>query len=126
MKIEGVSSIKPQQDQVMQKASEQDKFVQEESKKSNLKNQNQQIKPENKMKELKEDELIHFIEEANKDFLLSDRKFEFSIHEETKAIMVKVINAGTDEIIREIPPEKILDMVAKMWEMAGIFVDEKV
>ncbi|HBM74934.1 MAG TPA: flagellar biosynthesis protein FlaG, partial [Clostridiaceae bacterium] len=25
----------------------------------------------------------------------------------------------------EIPPEKILDMVAKLWEIAGIFVDER-
>jgi flagellar protein FlaG len=30
-----------------------------------------------------------------------------------------------DEVIREIPPEKILDMVAKMMELAGILVDEK-
>lgn len=40
--------------------------------------------------------------------------------------MVKVVNTETDEVIREIPPEKILDMVAKMWELAGIMVDEKV
>jgi flagellar protein FlaG len=39
--------------------------------------------------------------------------------------MVKVIDAETDEIIREIPPEKILDMVAMMWEMVGIIVDER-
>ena len=40
--------------------------------------------------------------------------------------MVKVINEETGEIIREIPPEKILDMVAKMWELAGILVDRKI
>jgi flagellar protein FlaG len=39
--------------------------------------------------------------------------------------MVKVINSDTNEIIREIPPEKTLDLVAKMWEMAGIIVDER-
>ena len=36
-----------------------------------------------------------------------------------------VINEDTDEVIREIPPEKSLDMLQKMWEMAGILVDEK-
>ncbi|MDD4707168.1 MAG: flagellar protein FlaG, partial [Firmicutes bacterium] len=41
-------------------------------------------------------------------------------------IMVKVINDETDEIIREIPPEKILDMVAKIWELAGLMVDRKI
>ena len=40
--------------------------------------------------------------------------------------MVKVINSINDEVIREIPPEKILDMVAHMLEIAGIIVDERV
>ena len=40
--------------------------------------------------------------------------------------MVKVINEDTNEVIREIPPEQILDMVAKMWELAGILVDKSV
>jgi len=43
---------------------------------------------------------------------------QFSIHEETKEIMVKVLDTDTEEVIREIPPEKILDMVAKIWELA--------
>ncbi|HHY78507.1 MAG TPA: flagellar protein FlaG, partial [Clostridiales bacterium] len=52
-------------------------------------------------------------------------RFEYSIHEATKQIMVKVIDKETDEVIREIPPEKILNMVAKMWEIAGLIVDER-
>lgn len=59
------------------------------------------------------------------DIRLTDTRFEFSIHEGTEAVMVKVIDTETDEIIREIPPEKILDMVAKMWELAGILVDKR-
>lgn len=73
-----------------------------------------------------EKELIKAIEKANKAIIGPDIMFKFSIHEGTKQIMVKVINEETGEIIREIPPEKILNMVAKMWELAGIIVDEKV
>ena len=73
-----------------------------------------------------EDELINSIESANKQFIAYDRRFEFSIHEKTKQIMVKVIDATTDETIREIPPEKILDLVAAIWEAAGIIVDERI
>ena len=69
--------------------------------------------------------VIDAIEKANKAILGSFRRFEFSIHEETKEIMVKVIDSETNEVIREIPPEKILDMVARLWEMAGIIVDER-
>jgi flagellar protein FlaG len=39
--------------------------------------------------------------------------------------MVKVIDIETKDVIKEFPPEKILDMVAKMWEVAGIMVDER-
>lgn len=50
---------------------------------------------------------------------------EFSYHEKTRRVSIKVIDKDTDEVIREIPPEKSLDMLEKMWEMAGILVDEK-
>lgn len=76
--------------------------------------------------QINEERLIQVIEQANKSVKTYDRKLEFSIHDRTKQIMVKVIDtSGSEEkIIREIPPEKVLDMVAKLWEMAGILVDE--
>lgn len=72
-----------------------------------------------------EHEVIQAIEKANKHFRTYDRRLEFSIHDTTKQIMVKVINTEDDTVIREIPSEKVLDMVAHMWEVAGILVDEK-
>jgi flagellar protein FlaG len=39
--------------------------------------------------------------------------------------MVKVIDNETNEIIKEIPSEKMLDMVAKIEEMIGLIIDEK-
>jgi flagellar protein FlaG len=77
-------------------------------------------------KSIAEEDVIGLIEKANKDFIIYDRRFEFSIHEKTKQIMVKVIDVTTDEVIRELPPEKILDIVASMWEVAGIIVDKKI
>lgn len=50
---------------------------------------------------------------------------EYSYHEKTKRVSIKVLDDETGEVIREIPPEKSLDMLQKMWEMAGIMVDEK-
>ena len=70
--------------------------------------------------------IIDAIERANRSLEVTNTRFEFSIHEETEEIMVKVIDEATDEIIREIPPEKILDIVAKMWELVGLFIDEKI
>jgi flagellar protein FlaG len=69
--------------------------------------------------------VIEAIEKANKAIQGGNRRFEFSIHDETNQIMVKVYDSDTDELIKEIPNEKILDMVAKICEMAGILVDER-
>lgn len=69
--------------------------------------------------------VMEAIERANAAISVANKKFEYSIHEKTKEIMIKVIDSNTNKVIREIPPEKILDMVAKMWEMAGLLVDER-
>ncbi len=50
---------------------------------------------------------------------------EFSIDEPTHRVSIKVIDRVTDEVIREIPPEESLDVLAKIWELAGLLVDEK-
>lgn len=50
---------------------------------------------------------------------------EFSYNEPTKRIAIKIKDKSTNEVIKEIPSEKALEMLAKAWELAGIMVDEK-
>lgn len=50
---------------------------------------------------------------------------EFSYHEKTNRVSIKVFDKDTCEVIREIPPEESLEMLEKIWELAGILVDEK-
>ncbi len=72
-----------------------------------------------------EEKMIAMIEKSNKFLLKPPTELRFSIHEKTKRINIKIINTESQEIIKEIPSEKVLDMIAKMWELAGLFVDEK-
>ncbi|WAM33041.1 flagellar protein FlaG [Caldicellulosiruptor morganii] len=83
------------------------------------------LENKNSKKEIDEDTLIKMINQANKAFEAKYTRLEFSIHKETHEIVVKVYDKETNELIREIPPEKILDIIAKLWELAGIFVDER-
>ena len=39
--------------------------------------------------------------------------------------MVKIIDTKTEEVIKELPPEKLLDMVASMMVRAGLIVDKR-
>ena len=38
---------------------------------------------------------------------------------------IKIIDKDTKKVLKEIPPEKTLDMIAKVWELAGLMLDEK-
>ena len=49
----------------------------------------------------------------------------FGIHEKTNRVTIKIVDKETKEVIKEVPPEKTLDLIAKAWELAGIMVDEK-
>lgn len=53
-------------------------------------------------------------------------RLEFSVHDDTKRIMVKIYDKSNDELLSEIPPEKFLDLIAGLWRQAGIIVDERV
>lgn len=75
---------------------------------------------------ISQDDIMHAVKRANKALEGTNRRFEYSIHEQTNTIMIKVIDTETNEVIREIPPEKILNLIAKLWELAGIIVDERV
>ena len=49
----------------------------------------------------------------------------FGIHDKTNRVTIKIIDKTTKEVIKEYPPVETLDMIAKVWEIAGILVDEK-
>ena len=49
----------------------------------------------------------------------------FGIHDATNRVTIKIVDKDTKKVLKEYPPEKTLDMVAKVWEMAGLLVDKK-
>lgn len=63
------------------------------------------------------------VEEINKNARNSEAVF--GIHDATNRVTIKIVDKDTKKVIKEFPPEKTLDMIAKVWEMAGLMVDEK-
>lgn len=72
-----------------------------------------------------EKQLIEAVQAGNKELKKLETNLRFSIHEKTHQVMVKIVNSETEEVIREIPSEKIIDLVASIMERAGILVDKK-
>ena len=50
---------------------------------------------------------------------------QFSMHNETGRTMIKIMDKATEKVIREIPSEDVLNLVAKIEEMIGILFDRK-
>lgn len=49
----------------------------------------------------------------------------YAYDEDTKRITIKVYDSDSEELIREVPPEKSLEALKKVWELAGIIIDQK-
>ncbi len=57
--------------------------------------------------------------------MMAQTEAVFGIHEGTNRVMIKIVDKESKDVVKEYPPEETLDMIQKVWEMAGILVDEK-
>lgn len=65
------------------------------------------------------------VEAVNEFIVPLNSSVKFTFHEELQEYYIEVVDKHTDEVIREIPPKKFLDMYAAMAEFMGLFVDKK-
>ncbi len=72
------------------------------------------------------EELQEAVESLNQTVDAVDRALEFDIHQDTNRILVRVVDKATEEVIREVPPERVLDLMAELRKLVGLLVDEKV
>ena len=84
---------------------------------------NQQNNPQNQQPSPSAEAVKKAVDEMNKK--MANSVAQFGIHEETNHITIKIVDKESRKVIKELPPEKTLDMIAKVWEMAGLLVDEK-
>ena len=59
-------------------------------------------------------------------FRMFNRRLKFSVNEEIDRVVVKVVDGTTDKVIKEIPPEEIQKLVARIRETIGILFDEEI
>ena len=50
---------------------------------------------------------------------------DFTVHEASGKIIIKVTDASTGQVIREVPPSEVLDLAARLDEMLGLIFDQK-
>ena len=94
-----------------------------EEKDTNSSSQNDSESMYERQREASSEHVKKAIENITKN--LSNSEAVFGIHEDTNRVTIKIVDKTTKEVIKELPPEKTLDMIAKAWELAGLMVDEK-
>ncbi|MFA5479040.1 MAG: flagellar protein FlaG [Candidatus Muiribacteriota bacterium] len=75
-------------------------------------------------KDISEEKMEKEIEKLNKVTEVFNKNLNFSVHKETGHIVIKVVD-NENNIIREIPPSKILDMTARFKEILGLIFDQE-
>jgi len=53
-------------------------------------------------------------------------QLDFSVHKKTGETVVKVVDKDTGKLIRQIPPQELLDLADKLKDMMGILFDKQV
>lgn len=72
-----------------------------------------------------EEKVREAVDKINKAAVIFDRSLRFQVHEATHRTMVSVIDTLSDKVIRQIPTEEVLDLVAKMNDYIGLIFDKK-
>ena len=89
----------------------------------NVEEKDNDLNRENQQPTTNSETLHKAVEELNKK--MSNSEAIFGIHEATNRVTIKIVDKKSKEVIKELPPEKTLDMIAKVWEIAGLLVDER-
>lgn len=62
-------------------------------------------------------------DELNEALEVLHTHLRFRLHEDTHRYYVEIVDTLADEVIREVPPKRFLDMIADMYRFMGIIVD---
>lgn len=133
MSIEGVNNVQPVQMQApqMQQAS-QPKVTETEAATKEMAEPikvnvdgaelGNNINKEN-TKDVSAEQIKKTLAELNKKMM--NTACQYGIHEGTGRVTIKIVDKDTRDVIKEIPAEETLELIAKAWELAGIMVDKR-
>lgn len=116
--IQDTPQTNDQQGEESQEVAEQKKNLQKKWIKSQEGEEDKRSAQERKERQLEQ------LKDATNDLLAQmNIKLDFKVHKETDQMVVKVRNKENNEVIRQIPPEEMLELAKRMEEMSGMLLD---
>ena len=72
---------------------------------------------------ISEEQVNQWVLEAKEVMQRVNTQLSFRKHEGTGRTLVELIDIKSGEVLREIPSEKMLDIISGIWEWSGLIVD---
>lgn len=76
--------------------------------------------------EIPREEVERATDKLNRFMSFIDKRLRFDIHETSDQIMVRVIDQDTEDVLNEMPPKRVLELLDSLMDIAGLLIDQKV
>lgn len=83
-------------------------------------------KPDNPERQMPAEQAQDMVESMNNFLMSADSQLKFVFHDQLNQYYVTIVDSKTDEVIREIPSKKLMDIHAAMRDFVGLLVDRKI
>ncbi len=86
----------------------------------------QQVQDAQEKRDVKPEELQRLIEEVRKKFDMLSKYLKIDIDQELGIPVVKIMEKDTNRVIRQIPPEYLLELMKRIDQLLGLLMERKV
>ena len=76
--------------------------------------------------EISKEKLQSVVDTVNEFLQINHNASKFVLHDGLDRYFVQVVDTQTEEVVKEIPPKKLLDAFYEMQKLLGMIVDEKI
>ncbi|MEK5334316.1 flagellar protein FlaG [Lysinibacillus sp. FSL W8-0992] len=87
---------------------------------------NEKIEVKTEEQSVSKEKLQQAVDSVNEFLQLNHSASKFVFHEGLDRYFVQVVDTETEEVVKEIPPKKLLDAFYEMQKLVGMIVDEKI
>jgi len=86
----------------------------------------QQVQDAQEKRDVKPEELQKLIEEVKKKFDMLSKYLKIDIDQELEIPVVKIMERDTNRVIRQIPPDYLLELMKRIDQLLGLLMERKV
>jgi flagellar protein FlaG len=86
----------------------------------------QQVRDTQEKIDIKPEELQKLIEEVKRKFDMLSKYLKIDIDQELEIPVVKIMERDTNRVIRQIPPEYLLELMKRIDQLLGLLMERKV